>query len=207
MDGRGAGSCIMLGSMTSGPSFSGSPFVKLSVAGCGGVGKGGSCVLIPDIVVMEKVGASGSGVSLLYRCSDRTLEGKDHCRCLLQTSIPTRTGCSAHIHQSHGILRSNRKSGCIASEMEEMLIDAEAELGELIKLPMVNSRYVAVKDLNQKPFLYSVAFPLREKWKNLNLDVSLVALSACIGSLALVLLEEDASSSKRFLLAIAIYSF
>ncbi|GKE05628.1 hypothetical protein Tco_1397646 [Tanacetum coccineum] len=36
-----------------------------AVAGRGGVGKGGSCVLIPDLVVMAKVGASGSGVSLL----------------------------------------------------------------------------------------------------------------------------------------------
>ncbi|GJZ77908.1 hypothetical protein Tco_0642580 [Tanacetum coccineum] len=44
---------------------------------------------------------------------------------------------------------------------------------------------------------YSADFPLREKWKNLNLDVSLVALSACIGGLAPVLWEEDASSSKR----------
>ncbi|GKG54317.1 hypothetical protein Tco_0557840, partial [Tanacetum coccineum] len=31
---------------------------------------------------------------------------------------------------------------------------AEAELGELIELPAVNSRYVVVKDLNQKPLLY-----------------------------------------------------
>ncbi|GJW76455.1 hypothetical protein Tco_0138137 [Tanacetum coccineum] len=65
MDGRGAGSCIMLGSAPSDPSFSVSPSVKLSVAGRGGAGKGGSCVLIPDLVVMAKVGASGSGVLLL----------------------------------------------------------------------------------------------------------------------------------------------
>ncbi|GJR84950.1 hypothetical protein Tco_0155735 [Tanacetum coccineum] len=44
---------------------------------------------------------------------------------------------------------------CIASEMEEMFMDgdAEAELGELIELPEVISRYVVVKDLHQKPFL------------------------------------------------------
>ncbi|GJY73042.1 hypothetical protein Tco_0477473 [Tanacetum coccineum] len=36
-----------------------SPSMKLSVAGRGGAGKGGSCVLIPDLVVMAKVGASG----------------------------------------------------------------------------------------------------------------------------------------------------
>ncbi|GJU82316.1 hypothetical protein Tco_1284681 [Tanacetum coccineum] len=58
----------------------------------------------PDLVVMAKVGASGLGVSLFlimeriwencscnslrYRRSDRTSEGKDHRRCLPQTSIP-----------------------------------------------------------------------------------------------------------------------
>ncbi|GKD77584.1 hypothetical protein Tco_1340205, partial [Tanacetum coccineum] len=65
MDGRGVGSCIMLGYAPSGPSFLVSPSVKLSVAGHGDAGKGGSCVLFPNLVVMAKVGASGSGVSLL----------------------------------------------------------------------------------------------------------------------------------------------
>ncbi|GKF05219.1 hypothetical protein Tco_0035887, partial [Tanacetum coccineum] len=65
MDGRGAGSCVMFGLAPSGPSFLVSLSVKLSVAGHGGAGKGGSCVLIPDLVVMAKVGASGFGVSLL----------------------------------------------------------------------------------------------------------------------------------------------
>ncbi|GKD86499.1 hypothetical protein Tco_1357653, partial [Tanacetum coccineum] len=55
----------MLGSAPSCPSILVSPSVKLSVAGRGGAGKGGSCVLIPDLVVMSKVGASGLGVSLL----------------------------------------------------------------------------------------------------------------------------------------------
>ncbi|GKB38357.1 putative ribonuclease H-like domain-containing protein [Tanacetum coccineum] len=52
-----------------------------------------------------------------------------------------------------------------------------------------------------------VAFPLRENWKKRSLDVSLVALSAWLGGLVPVLLEEDASSSKRFLPAIARDSF
>ncbi|GJY72150.1 hypothetical protein Tco_0475853 [Tanacetum coccineum] len=77
-----------------------------AVVGGGGAGKGGSCVLIPDLVVMAKVGASGLGVSLLYRRSDRILEGKDHCRCLLQTSIPARIGS-------------------IAFEMEEMFMKGD----------------------------------------------------------------------------------
>nr|GEV33793.1 hypothetical protein [Tanacetum cinerariifolium] len=42
-----------------GPCFLVSPSVKFSVAGYGVVGKGGSCVLILDLVVMAKVGASG----------------------------------------------------------------------------------------------------------------------------------------------------
>ncbi|GKE54673.1 hypothetical protein Tco_1489829 [Tanacetum coccineum] len=65
MDGRGAGSCIMLGSAPSDPSFSVSPSVKLSVPGHGGAGKDGSCVLNPNLFVMVKVGALDSGVSLL----------------------------------------------------------------------------------------------------------------------------------------------
>ncbi|GKC32371.1 hypothetical protein Tco_1039665 [Tanacetum coccineum] len=60
-----------------------------------------------------------------YHRSDRILRGKDHCRCLLQTSIPTQMGCSAHIHQPHRILRSNRKLGCIISEMEETLMEGD----------------------------------------------------------------------------------
>ncbi|GJV38344.1 hypothetical protein Tco_1410821 [Tanacetum coccineum] len=38
---------------------------ELSVAGHGGTGKGGSCVLIPDLVVMARVGDSGLRVLLL----------------------------------------------------------------------------------------------------------------------------------------------
>ncbi|GJX79232.1 hypothetical protein Tco_0327381 [Tanacetum coccineum] len=40
-----------------------------------------------------------------YRCSIRTLEGKDHHRCLPQTGIPARLGCSDCIPQPRGILR------------------------------------------------------------------------------------------------------
>ncbi|GJU41071.1 hypothetical protein Tco_1194028 [Tanacetum coccineum] len=47
------------------PSLLGSPSVRLSVVGCVRAGKGGSCVLIHDRVVVAKVGALGSGVSLL----------------------------------------------------------------------------------------------------------------------------------------------
>ncbi|GJY14667.1 hypothetical protein Tco_0385089 [Tanacetum coccineum] len=140
MDDRGTGSCVVLFFVPSGFSFSVSPSMKLLVMGRGGVGKGGSHMLIPDLIVMARVGASGSGVLLLsiaeriweycacnplrcwtsmYHRYDRILEGKEHCRYLLQTSILAWMGYSAHIHWPHGILRSNRKSGCIASKMEE----------------------------------------------------------------------------------------
>nr|GFD39870.1 hypothetical protein [Tanacetum cinerariifolium] len=64
MDGRGAGSCMVLGSAPSGPSFSFSSSVWSSKVDRGGAGKGGSWVLTPDLVVMAKVGASGSGFLL-----------------------------------------------------------------------------------------------------------------------------------------------
>ncbi|GKG36612.1 hypothetical protein Tco_0444290, partial [Tanacetum coccineum] len=66
MDGRGTGSCVELFSVPSG--FSVSPSVKLLVAGRGRVGKGGSHVLIHDLVVMAKVGALGLGVLLFVDC-------------------------------------------------------------------------------------------------------------------------------------------
>ncbi|GJU92440.1 hypothetical protein Tco_1304863 [Tanacetum coccineum] len=74
MDGQGAGSCVMLGSAPSGPSFSVSPSVMLSVAGRGEAGKGGSCVLIIDLVVMAKVGALED---VGRECSCKVLGGVD----------------------------------------------------------------------------------------------------------------------------------
>ncbi|GJU26779.1 hypothetical protein Tco_1165400 [Tanacetum coccineum] len=143
MDGRGTGSCTMLGSLPSGLSFSISPSVRLSDVGRGEAGKGGYWVITPNLVVMAKVGASDSGVSVQlltvlghplfiyyvccflmmgYRRSDKTSKGKDHYRCLPRTSIPAQPGWSACIHQPHGILRSSSRLGCIDSEMEEMFM-------------------------------------------------------------------------------------
>ncbi|GKA86040.1 hypothetical protein Tco_0807751 [Tanacetum coccineum] len=140
MDGRGAGSCVMFGLAPSSPSFSVSISVKLSVTGRGGAGKGGSRVLIPDLVVMAKVAL----ISKWKKCSG------------VVTCHPTDHLGIGHILQFESTI--------------------------LLR--------------------HYAAFPLREKWKNLNLDVSLVAPSACS-----VLLDEDASSSKRFLPAIARDSF
>ncbi|GJR80716.1 putative ribonuclease H-like domain-containing protein [Tanacetum coccineum] len=179
MDGQGAGSSlyVMLGSVPSGPSFSAAPSVLAGVDS-EGVGKGGSRVLTPDLVVMEKVGASVG-----YHRYGRTSEDKDHHRCLPRTSILARPGWSARIHQPRGILRSSHKLGCIASEMEETFMGGdrsshklswsiffgkrvEAELSKLIEFPTVVQRYVIVKDLYQKPFLYPMMghlFDLRDE--------------------------------------------
>ncbi|GJQ96266.1 hypothetical protein Tco_0007405 [Tanacetum coccineum] len=175
----------MLGSAPSCPSFSVSPLVKLSIAGRGWVGKGGSYVLIPDLVVMAKVGASCSGVSLLS-IAERIWE---YC-----------------------------------SRNSLWYWTTEAELGELIELHEVNLRYVVVKDLNQKPFLIKslrtemscklMILPVCSvgkvigfwKLEELGRERSCKVLGG-VGSLAPVLLEEDASSSKRFLSAIARDSF
>nr|GEV89184.1 zinc finger protein GIS2-like [Tanacetum cinerariifolium] len=134
------------------PFFLGCPSVELSVAGRGEAGKGGSCVLIPNLAVMAKVGASGSGVLLLL-IAERIWE---YC--------------------SRNPLRC-----CITSEMEETFMEGDGS--------------------SQRSSCHYVAFPAREKWKNLNLD-ELGRECSCkvlggVGSLALVLLEENASSSKR----------
>ncbi|GJT35954.1 hypothetical protein Tco_0926373 [Tanacetum coccineum] len=60
-----------------------------------------------------------------YRRSNRTLEGKGHRRCLLWISKPARPGWSACIHQPRGILRSSRRLGRIASEMESILMGGD----------------------------------------------------------------------------------
>nr|GEU68402.1 integrase, catalytic region, zinc finger, CCHC-type, peptidase aspartic, catalytic [Tanacetum cinerariifolium] len=98
--------------------------VELLVAGRGKDGKGGSYVLIPDLLVMTKVGASGSGVLLLL-IAKRIWEyySRNPLRCWTSMSL---------------IPFGKR---------------AKTELGELIELPTVDPRYVVVKDLNQKPFV------------------------------------------------------
>ncbi|GJX96181.1 hypothetical protein Tco_0351979 [Tanacetum coccineum] len=75
MDGRGAGSslCIMLGFAPSGPYFLVAPSVWLAGVDFEGVGKGGSRVLTPDLVVMAKVGALVLGV-LLFPIAERIWE-------------------------------------------------------------------------------------------------------------------------------------
>ncbi|GJR08203.1 hypothetical protein Tco_0790855 [Tanacetum coccineum] len=80
--------------------------VKLSTAGRGGAGKGGSCMLIPDLVVMEKVGASGSRALLL----------------LIVESIWEY--CSRNSLWCWTSMRP-LNVGCIASEMEETFMGGD----------------------------------------------------------------------------------
>ncbi|GJQ95922.1 hypothetical protein Tco_0007061 [Tanacetum coccineum] len=129
MDDWGADSCV------------GQFSVKMLVAGHSGAGKGGSRVLIPDLVVMARVGALGSGLLLehevgKYRRSDRILEGKDHRRCLLWTSIPARMGYFAHIHRLHKVLCSNRKSGKVSPTSRVGVSRKEICLQALFKRPL-----------------------------------------------------------------------
>ncbi|GJS12905.1 hypothetical protein Tco_0407377 [Tanacetum coccineum] len=161
--GEGAGSslCIMLGSAPSGPSFLVAPSVWLA-----GVGKGGSRVLTPDLVVMAKVGASGLGVSLLL-IAERIWE---NCSCI---------------------------SLRFWKWIQALLMDSSS--------PCLNRRIKSLRD-EVRPA------GKKEKWKKRSLNVSLVAPPACmmsrgVGGLVPVLLEEDASSSKRFLPAITRDSF
>ncbi|GJY21915.1 hypothetical protein Tco_0394481 [Tanacetum coccineum] len=272
MDGQGAGSCIVLGSAPSGPSFSVSASVMSSYVDRGGAGKEDlgelfmqfltvlvkhiSYLFCVGLLFEHKVGelifklTSNSPFKAIFSffftfavpqvgyCHfDRTLEGKDHRRCLLQISKPAWPGWSACIHQPRGILCSSLRLGRTASEMEEMLMGvdmsshmsswywtyssirfqplffgerAKVELSELVEFPLSwDMSWKRIQALLMGGILlnHSTAFPLRERWKKCSLDVSLVVPSAWVGGLAPVLLEVIASSSKRFLPAIARDSF
>ncbi|GJW23198.1 putative reverse transcriptase domain-containing protein [Tanacetum coccineum] len=148
------------------------------------------------------------GAGQAYLLSLLTLEGKDHRRCLLRISKPAYPSWCACIHQPRGILRSSRRSGRIAFEMEEMLMggDMSSHRSSWIcyRERFIPKAICVSHDGGRGGILsnHSAAFPLRERWKKRSLDVS-----ACVGGLAPVLLEVDASSSKRFLQAIARDSF
>ncbi|GKD73024.1 hypothetical protein Tco_1331306 [Tanacetum coccineum] len=132
MDDRGAGSslCIMLGFLPLGPSFLVAPSVWLAGVGLEVVRKGGSQVLTPDLVVMEKVGASGLGVSLF--------------------PITERIWCFKVVPQIVLVL------DVFFNLVPPLLFDerVEAELRKLIEFHTVVQRYIIVKDLYQNPFLY-----------------------------------------------------
>ncbi|GJX58213.1 hypothetical protein Tco_0289603 [Tanacetum coccineum] len=169
MDGRGVGSCEMLGSASSGPSFLVSSSVKLSVAGRGGDGKGGSCVLVPDLVVMAKVDASGLGVSLLL-IAERNWE---YC-----SSNPIL--CSSSLCLNWRI-KSLRAELCPTGKKKWKTLNLDM-LRESTILPVCSVGMV-------------IGF-----WKleDVGRECSCKVLEG-VGGLGLVLLDEYASSSKRFL--------
>nr|GEU98569.1 hypothetical protein [Tanacetum cinerariifolium] len=218
MDDRGVGSCVMLGSAPSCPSFLVSPSVELSVAGRDGAGKGESCVLIPDLVVMAKVGASGSGVLLLL-IAERIWDYYSRNPLWFWTSM-SHPFCVRFLFE-HEVgelvfkLTSNNPFGAILSLFFTFVVPsckrAEVELRELIELLAVDPRYVAL-------LIGSSSFCLNQRIKSLRAEVLPVcSVGKVIGfwkseelgrecsckvlggvdSLDPVLLEEDALSSKR----------
>ncbi|GJU34864.1 hypothetical protein Tco_1183218 [Tanacetum coccineum] len=160
MDGQGAGSCVMFGSAPSCPSFSVSPSVKLSVAGHGGAGKGGSCVLILDLVVMVKaplnVGGIVSEMEEMFRGGDM----------------------------------STHRSSWYWTYSSILIYPSSSMLLESMILPVCSGGMV-------------IRF---SKPEDVGRECSCKVLGG-IGGLGSVLLDEDTSSSKRFLPPIARESF
>ncbi|GJT56224.1 hypothetical protein Tco_0991278 [Tanacetum coccineum] len=220
MDGRGAGFCVMLGSAPLGPSFSVSPSVKFFVAGRGGAGKGGSCMLIPDLVVMEKVDASGFGVLLLL---------------IVESIWEYFSRSSLRWSSSPFSLRLLFPHGEIILVLDIFFNSnppfffgerVEAELSELVEFPTIVLGYALlmgssspclnrrIKSLRAEMSCESTILPVCSVrtvvgfWKpeDVGRECSCKVLGG-VGGLGSVLLDEDTSSSKRFLPAIARESF
>ncbi|GJZ45913.1 hypothetical protein Tco_0593509 [Tanacetum coccineum] len=152
-----------------------------------------------------------------YRCSDRTSEGKDHHRCLPRTSISAQPGCSARIHQPRRILRSSHKLVALLPKGKKrswmatghptyhlgigriILFDSTLFFGERAEAEMTHASMI---------LLVCLVGMVIGFWKpeELGRECSRKVLRG-VGGSVLVLLEEDASSSKRFLPAMARDSF
>ncbi|GJT72290.1 hypothetical protein Tco_1031576 [Tanacetum coccineum] len=170
MDDRGTGSCLVLYSVPSGFSFLVPPSAKPLVAGHGKAGKGRSRVLIPDLVVNGE-----SIVVLIESYKGRIIVNVSSRQAYLlgwviQLTFIGLMGSSAVLANKVALLPRWKKRSWRG---------AEAELGELVEIPVVELRYVvALLIVGGILSSHSAIFPVREKWKNLNLDVSLVAPSA-----------------------------
>ncbi|GKF27131.1 hypothetical protein Tco_0083025, partial [Tanacetum coccineum] len=79
---------------------------------------------------------------------------KDHHRCLPRIGIPVQPGCYVCIHQPRGILRSCRKLGCIASEMEETFMGGDRSSHRSSWYWTYSS--IRFHPSSSKPFLYPV---------------------------------------------------
>ncbi|GJW79316.1 hypothetical protein Tco_0140998 [Tanacetum coccineum] len=216
MDGRRAGSCIILGSTSLGPYFLVAPSLWLADVDCGGAGKG-----FGRIVHAIPYGVGQALLQyLLCGTSFRNLKREDQHRYLPQKGIPARPGYSACIHRPHEILRSSRKLGCIASEMEETFMGSDRSIdrlgiGHILQFdpsslallmgsssPCLNQRIKSLRDeMSRESTILPVCSVGRviRFWKleGLGWECSCRVLGG-VGGLAPVLLEEDDSTSKRF---------
>ncbi|GJX52995.1 hypothetical protein Tco_0281364 [Tanacetum coccineum] len=144
----------------------------------------------------------------------------DHRICLPRTGIPARLGCSACIHRPRGILRISQKLGCVASEMEETFMGGNRSSHRSSWYWTYSS--ILFHPSSSKPFLYPMMGDLFDQVLETDpgalMDSSVPCLNRKIkslrdevlvgvGGLVPLLLEEDASSSKRFLPAMARDSF
>nr|GEX14959.1 hypothetical protein [Tanacetum cinerariifolium] len=176
--------CTMLGSSPLGPSFSIVLPVRSVVVGCDGVGKGGSRVLVPDLVVIAKalfrrplnVAFTTSKIKEMFMDGD----GSSYKSSWYWTysSIRFQPSSSTLLYSMMRVL-----SGQVL-EMDSGAFDGF--VGPLLEL----------KDLISKERVgRMIGF-----WKpaELGRECSRKVLRGVDG-LALTLLEEDASSSKRFL--------
>ncbi|GJS39556.1 hypothetical protein Tco_0564599 [Tanacetum coccineum] len=193
MDDRGVGSCVVLGLAPLSFSSLVSPSVKLSVAGHGGAGKGGSRLLIPgNLVVMAKVGASSSRILLLL-IDERIWE--------YYSRNPLRP--FGAILSLFLLFVVPPWRGCIAFEMEETFMEGDGSsqrshlgTGRILLFYSILLLYRMSRE--------STIFPICSVgkvigfWKpeELGRECWCKVLGG-VGGLALVLLEEDASSSKR----------
>ncbi|GJT60219.1 hypothetical protein Tco_1003752 [Tanacetum coccineum] len=209
MDGRGAGSCMMLGYASLGPSFLVSPSVWLADVDCVGAGKEDLGELFMQFLTMLVKNFSYTFcVGLLFEHKVGELVFKPTSNSpfgaifsfFFMFVVPPWWGNVVLIEPQKGRIIINvalppkwkRRSWVVTGRPIDRL-----GIGHTLQF-------------DSTPLLrHSAAFPLREKWKNLSLDVSLVtplayvAVLGGVGGLTPVLLEEDGSASKRFLSAIA----
>ncbi|GKA33886.1 hypothetical protein Tco_0720315 [Tanacetum coccineum] len=170
----------MLGSAPSVPSFSVSPSVKLSVDGRGGAGKGGYYVLILYRVVMAKVGASGSGVSLLLIVEIGEL--------ILKLTSNNPLGAIQSFFFTFVVPLWWGIVVLIEPQKERVIVDVSSwrpsmQVALLLKWKKCSwvvtchpTDHLGIGHILQFDstilLRHSAAFSLREKWKNLNLDMS-----------------------------------
>ncbi|GJZ16676.1 hypothetical protein Tco_0552799 [Tanacetum coccineum] len=179
MDDRGMGSCVVLYYMPSGFSFSVPPSAKLSVSGCGEAGKGGSRMLIPDLVV--------NGESWCFRQAN--LLGW-----VIQLTFIGLMGSSAVLANKVALLpRWKKRSWRVIVRPIDRLGTGRTLHFYSIPLLHLMSRESTILPVCSVGKVIGFWKP-----EELGRECSCKVLGG-VGGLAPVLLEEDASSSKRSL--------